>query len=404
MKFNDRTLEELIGKTNYFSDDEPERNEKFRGALKNIFGNLIERNNAVLDEIKAHAIRPNNHSTRLNVVTALISPNDAQSIFYEFAPILDANADIIFIDLDYEQMRELVGDVGDRIIFNGTFEVGGTAKNFRYTLEFDRSLLSREEILLRAFEIYRVAEPLIFSPFARKSFRVKILDELPADADHIDYCFADNGIPALTDEILCNNFELTTTAELMPEMQKPFGDFVMHKYSFERNDDRIELYVPCDDKALILELRAEDDRLNMWLDRETQRFYNLTYKKVEPSRKEIAALELNGKLHFSDVARNKFSPQRILTRLDLEYAIRPFRDWNGMHCRLVEHHELNKLTPRYMSKYSRRGSKHLTVRPLRRACIKFEGADRKKFPSDCINHALGWLQYHYPEVEWIGGV
>ena len=399
MIHNDKQLLELIDSANYF-DDEPERNEKLRGALKNIFSNLNAHQQTVLNEIKEYAVRPQPQTENLNVITALINQNDVQKNYFEFAPV-DAPSNGIFIDLDYEPLRELVGDIGDRKIFNGTFEIDGAIKNFRYTLEFDRRFLDREEILLRVLALYHAAPPVIFSPFARKAFKVKFIDDVPNSA-RIDYKFADNNIPAVTDLILCSNVECTLTDFIMPDAQKPCGDLIMHKYSFERGDQP-ELYLPSDDKILIFDIDRAEDSINLWLNAETAQFYKLEYKSVDAKRKEIAALELNGRLHQSAVEQNKFSVSRILTRADLEYAIRPFRQWNGLSCRLVEQKELSTVAPRYMSKYSHRGSKRLTVRPLHKAYLKFDGADRKKFPTDCINYVLGWLQYHYPEVEWIGG-
>lgn len=399
MIHNDNRLFELVDGANYF-DDEPERNEKLRGALKNIFSNLNAHQQRVLNEIKDYAVRAQTQTENLNVITALINQNDVQKNYFEFAPI-DAPSNSIFIELDYRPLRELVGDTGDRKIFNGSFEVDGAIKNFRYTLEFDRRFLDREEILLRALALYHAAPPLIFSPFARKAFKVKCLDDVPNSA-RIDYKFADNGIPAVTDLILCSNVECTMTDFVMPEAQKPFGDLIMHKYSFECGD-QTELYLPLDEKALIFDIDRADNQINLWLNVESAQFYKLEYKPVDAKRKEIAALERNGRLYNSAVEQNKFAVQRILTRADLEYAIRPFRQWNGLSCRLVEQKEVQTIAPRYMSKYSPRGSKRLTVRPLHKAFLKFDGAAGKKFPSDCINYALNWLQYHYPEVEWIGG-
>lgn len=399
MNFNDK-LDELIGKTNYF-DDQPELNEKFRGALKDIFSNLNQHQQTVLNEIKDYAVRTKRQSQALNVVTALLDRDDAQKNYFEFAPMLDA-PNAIFIDLDYEPLRMLVGDIGDRKIFNGSFEVDGAVNHFRYTLDFDRRFLESEDILLRALEIYRAAPPVIFSPFSRKSFKIKFLDDVPNSA-RIDYKFADNDIPAVDNAVLCNNFDCSMTDFIMPIAQKPFGEFVMHKYSFERGEGATDLYLPCDDKVLIFDIDISDDAINLWLNVDSAQFYKLEYKTVDPKRKEIAALELNGRLYNSAVEQNKFSVQRILTRADLEYAIRPFRHWNGLTCRLVEQNQLSTVAPRYMSKYTHRGSKHLSVRPSTRAYLKFDRAQAKKFPSDCINFVSAWLQYHYPEVEWIGG-
>lgn len=55
---------------------------------------------------------------------------------------------------------------------------------------------------------------------------------------------------------------------------------------------------------------------------------------------------------------------------------------------------------RYSIKY--RNDMQIRMRTLRESFLKFEFLQQFKYKNDYVNYVLSYLEYYYPEIEWIG--
>ena len=113
-------------------------------------------------------------------------------------------------------------------------------------------------------------------------------------------------------------------------------------------------------------------------------------------------MESAGRLYSNFTDKNCLAAKRILSQCDIEYAIYPFRDYQGIQCEITQ--KLNEICKRYSYKYRPSPSRQMSSRKLRRVMLKFTFERNEQFKHDYINYVLDYLDYYYPEIEWVGGM
>lgn len=430
--------------------------DEWKKILQETFAELSKRNDVVLNEIRERALREDSNlradlSDGWDVVTALVSSGQAGEMtkFYEIIKMREQRADEenllaeslcidlegdYFLDCSYAEAKDLCADEFDTVFpYQGYIETDGERMPFHYRIVPNLRYIERERQLWDMAHLYHIARPAIFSPYARRAVKIQIPNEEREIADrlredcenHAPFCFADND---LDDKLLCDRHLLwnvrTATRELPSyggvdgderSYFAPYGDQEIYRYEFSNvNENEFICPVPEEMEAVIA---AEKD----W---EQKRIILITRRRLQSDCMSMTILrsaEEQGKggegcAVFSnrDSARraSAFPKERLRTQGDLERVLYALSMPNyNFSCSFAEVSSTVKTYPNVIMRYSnelrygdadvlREQSLYGKNRHLPYCYLRFSG--EPKFLNDYAEFVLSFLEYRYPDVQWVG--
>ena len=310
----------------------------------------------------------------------------------------------IFINADYEELKEIVGDNGQPEIYKGFYRSKNGTSEFEYTLRFNDRYLNIQKLISELANLYETENAVLFSPYMRKFFDVCISEEIPKNIkpDDISYEFEKNHIPAITNAVLLWNFSVTETELIKADAKIPYGQTVRYSYHFDKKKNTSCLILPKNNQTVIYGICTDEHGITITLDHEFEEFILVEYRNADIQNSKYKKMEAAGRLYSNFINKSCLAAKRILSECDIEYAIYPFRNHQGIKCEITQ--KLNEICRRYSYKYRPSLSGKLGSRKLRSVMLKFTFERNEQFKHDYINYVLDYLDYYYPEIEWVGGM
>ena len=311
----------------------------------------------------------------------------------------------VFLDCEYDEIRNLDGDLSSKKkTYQGRYvdKKSGKTGPFEYSLEFDDSFVKAQEILFDYAEYYRVKNPVVLSPYSRKSFFIKYVEELCSDDIKLDFCFADNKIPVIEGKNrLYWNIKQSVENGKTYDAKEPYGDATKFVFRFEKTKRGGRLLpLPLNNQTRVYSIDVAEDWVDVVINREIEDFIVLEY--VDFDSNSGLALERRSKrlLFDNNVVDGTWNRSRILSEADIERAVGCFNGWRYASCERSEGKD--KPIVRYSKKYRVDRKAKNMFNAIRREYVGFKGTEDKKFLTDFANYVLEYLEYYYPEIEWIG--
>lgn len=400
-KIDNESIEKKILNSNFFKDEEANTNMK--ESLIKMIKELCDYTYKVNDKLVDSALKEDNGIHVNDISVAILSNGDKKT--YESVGLFNMAVEDerrIFIDDEYESIRLINGDnTSAKKKFKGKYEQEGKIVYFDYELKFERTFLELQELLFRYTEQYKIFNPMIFSPYSHKAFYVIFDSELKKKGLKLDFCFLENGIKAIQNKNLFWNIKKDIIQNRIYDGKIPYGESTKYLYRFEKTKKGKYVFpYPLNNQTIIYDIETEENGINIVTNKEMDDFVLLEYYEVDSDsnivREKIRSKELfNNKLQYTGVPT-----RRIVSEGDIEHAIVPFRDWNGLKCKISRGDKGTTIT-RYSARYraDRKGKSMFSK--IARKYITFSKAENK-FLDDYANYVIMFLEYNYPEIEWVG--
>ncbi len=386
-----------------FSEND-EENKSIKNALLAVMRELCDYTNEVNCAIvnNAHRHQENYHIN--DIFTALLPfGDDSEYEAIGLYRMAEYDPFRVFLDCEYDEIRNIVGDLTKREPYKGHYLKDGQQVTFKYSLGFDNTFIKMQELLFEFAEHYNVKNPLILSPYSHKSFWLVFDENLKKEGVDLDFCFEENRIPVLDgDFCLYWNIKQSTENEKTYDAKEPYGDATKYVFAFNKTKKgKILLPIPKNNQTVVFDVSFVEKGVELVTNHDIEDFIILEY--IDPDLNSSIVKEILAKrLLFSNEITDKFQVhRRLLSEGDIERAIGCFMDWHDIRCERSDGN--SKPIIRYSKKYrADRKSKNM-FNTIRREYICMIKKD-KRFLTDYANYILEYLEYYYPEIEWAGEV
>lgn len=397
----DKNSLEIIITNSDFSESDQE-NKAIKGSLLAIMRALCDHSHSVCKDLVDRSL-DRNYEYRINDICTVLLPVRDDEAEYEAAGLYkmaEYNDRRIFLDCEYDEIIQIMGDLTEKRSYKGRYTKDGKQFPFEYTLEFDNSFLKLQEELYAYAEHYSVKNPIVFSPYSHKSFRVKYDESLFSKDVKPDFRFADNHIPALEGHCLYWNIKRELVKDKTYAGKSPYGDITKYVFVFPkiRNCD-YNLPFPQNNRTCIYDIRFGEKDVGITTDHDIESFSVLRYVELDLNSSVVKERRSKGLLFSNDVSDSIWRVRRLLSDGDIERAVACFGEWHEVCCRRSEGE--GSPIKRYLKKYRADRKNKTMFNTIRREyiCVNKTG---KKFLTDYANYILEYLEYYYPEIEWAG--
>lgn len=404
---NFHALSDIIDAAQFFPENK-EGDGQFKNILKKSIAELSQHCENVIGSLEDKILAQQANSTKIlipEIALALITDKKLLKSNNVLTALSTQQEKILFLDADYDEVRSFLGDIDNERYFTGKYFFEGKQHDFKYKLSFYNDFLSFQKILLKAASIYNIANPILFAPFLRKSFSVIILNSIPEDAEDVNYMFQENNIPVIEEAVLASNLQKSSTKLLQADAKTPYNGTVRFIFRFEKSKTGYyKLALPKNNQTLIYDINFTDEALELTINKELEEFLIIEYRQVNWDDVEMKRLLNANRMFCNYVEISPLQNKRIISQSDIYFAVSPFKNFHGVQCEVVN--ELNNVCVRYSSKYCVKPPENRRGKIFRQVKLKFSFNDVQNHPRfiiDYINFVIMYLEYFYPEIEWIGG-
>jgi len=390
------SLQSIIDNTEFHLEKQSENS--LKKVLKKTIQELYNYNEVVLEGIKEKVLFPQKEFAIGEIACALI-PKE-QNINLSPLPLQNEALlkDIIFIDADYEEMRYIVGDDETEKFYEGFYWINGKKEKFYYKFQFKNVFLEAQKLLFQLDKYYNIDNPILFSPFCQKAFCIIYKDEIPQETERIEYYFKEQSIPVVEDNsTLFWNLSVKKTDIISYTVKTPYDSKEKYKYIIEKPEKNWYYILPQNNHTLIYDIQFTEKGTEIWLDHDLESFILVEWNDMDWEQTEIKKFQ---KRIFSNKLKKNHFTKRIHSLGDIEHALLPFRNNMNIVCSTTE--KLDKIYLRYSAKYKNHFQK-ISYNHLKRVYLKFQAKEFFPYIEDYVNYVLSYLEYQYPEIEWVGG-
>jgi len=377
-------------------------NERVKSLLCQTINELCDYTEQNMRQIEERVMRLDCNIPIGEIVCALVPKRDVKNyigLSEMSVPVQDTN--IVFIDKDYEELRKSVGDQDTERNYEGFYIADGEKHVFRYQLKFYDKYIKLENLIFKLAEYYQVENPIIFSPFSRKAFRIVYMDDIPKNVVSKDFQFEKYALNVIEHVTLLWNFNVARLEQMTCIEKVPYGNSIQYHYFIEKSKEGNYYYMlPEHNQVIVYDVHFSDKGTEIWINHECEDFTVMEWTTVDWNMPEIERLRSRGKIFSNKVKKLPYQNKKIISMCDIEHAIYPFRYHIGIKCSLTEH--LEKIFLRYSAKYRNLMAYHkVNYKALKRVMVCFDG--NMEYIDDYANYVLQYLEYYYPEIEWVGG-
>ena len=399
-------LTEIIDKDRIIKES-LEEDEDINKILKNLAEEICKNQKIVINEIKEEVKREKSLPSAGDIVTILIEENKAEQYCDKknpdkttFMKMADYSGTCVFLNAPYEKIQDIVGDTRkESVKYKGLAKTEHGELPIVYHFRFLPIYLEAEKALIDFRKFDNNFSPIIYSPYSHKSFEIIIETEYDCKIEGIDYQFKENGLADIVkiDMSLFWNVISDTTGIMEPAAQKPYRDFVIYKYLFEKKE-RPTFIIPLGDDADIFEISEDRDSVSIWANKEICDFKRVYVREVDKNRPGIKELISADRIFENSLKPGFGTVSRVRTHADIRHVFSMFFD--GKHNVALAEDNITNAIKRYRYKYKSYLPDRLPVKNVPEIRARFTGEDR--FLCDYANYVLLYLEFHYPEIEWVG--
>ena len=381
-----------------------ETNKAIIESLLSITKELCDYTSEVSEALISKAYFTEVHYRIDDIYTALLLVgDDAEYEAVGLYKMAEDNPYRVFLDCEYDEIRNIVGDLSQKRIYKGNYIKDGRVVAFEYSLEFDDSFIKAQERLFGYAEQYCVKNPVILSPYSYKSFTVKFDEKLNKEDFELDFCFGDNKIPVI-DGAYCLywNVRQSVDSDKTYDAKEPYGDKTKYVYSFNKTKKgNYLLPLPLNNQTKIYEIRFGEKNIEIVTDHDIEDFVVFEYFELVFNSRVVKERQSKKMLFVNRVEEKKHNQRRIVSDGDIERAIGCFREWQDICCNRSNGE--SKLVIRYSKKYIADRKDKTLFNTIRREYVFFKKTNNR-FLTDYANYILQYLEYYYPEIEWAGEI
>ena len=398
----DKEKIKTIIENSVFSSDE-EKNKQLRNLFLSFFSELCNYSQAVNENILSQSILKNYDAILPEICVALIDKDivEKQSNTLGLVAMVDEN-DKIFIDDEYENIKKLIGDAEHKKKYEGQYIKQGQCHKFQYYLKFDRSFIEKQELLYEYALYYNLGNPILYSPYSHKSVTLIYDKEVSESHCELDFKFNENGINVINGiknnlfwNIDIHNENRTYDAKV------PYGNEVRYIFRFNKSKKgNYVLPLPLNNQTKVFNIEVLESMIEITTDHDMDEFAVLEPLECDETSPLIKTLKSNEKFFNNRRSYNEIINKRIISESDIEHSIATFRNNNGIKCCISEGG--GQIVNRYTKKYRADRKSRKFFNTISREYVLFKAEEKKRFLTDYVNYVIEYLEFYYPEIEWVG--
>lgn len=399
-KIDKESIEKVIADAKFVADEDGNR--IIRDALYALVREMCDYTTDVNKTLlyKALTQEKDDHIGEI-AVTLMPSGEEKSNEAFGFCRMVNEDPNRVFVNDEYDFIRALNGDTTGQRIYWGRYMKNGKVENFPYHLKFDRSYVELQELIYKFAEHYKVSNPIIFSPFSHKSFYLIYDSNLDKEGYELDFCFEENGIDAIQDKQLYWNIKKSVTENKTYDAKIPYGEETRYKYRFKKTKKgKYVIPLPLNNQTRIFDIQYTENGIDMTTDHDMDDFVLLEHLDVDYTASMVKALKSSKMVYSNSTGYTGIVTGRLVSKGDIEHALAPFRNLNGIKCTLSEGKE--QIINRYSVKYRANRKNRVLFQIIQREYVFFSGDLNERFLNDYANYVLEYLEYFYPEIEWVG--
>lgn len=385
-----------------FSEDS-DKNKQIRNAFLAFFSELCDYSESVNNSIIRQSAIPNIKGVLPEISVVLMDKNDGERLGMSIGlSRMTDTKEVIFINADHKSIKAIVGDNEEQKKYYGEYIKEGKVISFQYSLKFNRSYVERQELIYKYARHYSIINPVVYSPYSFKAFDV-IFDREIAE-EELDFLYQKNGLNVINadDRDLFWNICIQEQNKTY-DAKIPYGDSSRYIFEFKKNKEgNYILPLPKNNQTKIYDIDFSDDCVRLTTDHDMDEFYLLEPLEIDESSSTIKTLVSNN-LFFSNKNTYKgIVSGRLISEADVEHALSPFRKKNGFKCTMSD--GKGEIIKRYSQKYRPDRKGRQLFNTISREYIMFDCMENEMFLIDYVNYVLEYLEYYYPEIEWVGEI
>lgn len=401
--------------------DSAQLNSDLKGVLRKSLDAIYEHEKKILSEIKSEvekdiksarnkkdfviavALVPREKISSMNEKNFHVIKEDGkseQSFSIYFQPSLDLDDKVLqagpyFLRCSYDEVDEICKKKYSGHSAKGIFE---------YELSTQTRFISQEKKLFRIAELYKIETPVIFSPYARRTVDIKILNENNFDKATADFEFEKNfGGKFIENHVLMWNVEVLEKKSSTSYIA-PTDDDIFHRYIYQSGIDKDTFVLPTVEPRINVEVQKfTDNQISV-----------VTSSELVDDKGELLKIfPVKSEENFpvKEIFYNSlntggiFDKKRLRTAGDINYILKIFSN-DEFFCEFVGVSEktgeiLNYQKSRGHNYYLSQGEKFIRARAKMPKClIKFSAPNI--YATDYANFVLHFLTRTYPEYLWTG--
>jgi hypothetical protein len=392
-------LNSIIEKSHFSSDDEKDK--QIRNAFLAFISELIDYSKSVNDRILKQSTFPISDGILPEICISFMDREKGDKVGKSLGlDFMAEGGDRKFIDDEYENVKNLIGDEGARKDYEGQYIKDGKICTFKYYLKFDRSYVERQELLYRYSLYYDIINPVIYSPYSYKA--VTVVYDYGIDKYTLDFRFKENGINIVDskDKDLFWNISISNESRTY-DAKIPYGDETRYVFEFSKSKKgNYVLPLPLNNQTQILDVNFTESGIEITTNHDMEEFVKLEPLVLDETSAEIKALKSMGMIFTNRINYNGIVNKRIVSEADIEHSIAMFRSNNGIKCHISKGE--GDIIKRYAVKFRPNRNDRKLFSTISREYVFFEHENPIRFLTDYVNYVIEYLEYYYPEVEWAG--
>ena len=400
MKTIDKESIEKVITNSLFSEND-EKNKAVKNSLLSIMNELCTYTQEVNQKLISEAfIKETDYKIHDLYTVILPVGDDTEYEAVGLYKMADYNERRIFLDCEYDEIKNIVGDLSDKKIYKGRYIKNGKLQQFEYSFKFDNSFIVLQERLYSYAEHFCIKNPVILSPYSHKAFWLVFDESIIEDDTEPDFQFEENNIPALTGKCLYWNIKQKFENERTYDSKEPYGDKIKYIYTFKKTKKgSYVLPLPLNNQTCIYEIKYNDTSSEIITDHDVDSFLIIEYIDLDLNSRLVKERQSKNLLFSNEISERLWENHRIISEGDIERAIGGFRDWQNIICERSDGN--GKIILRYSKKYRADRKNKNMFNAIHREYLRINKISGR-FLTDYANYILEYLEFFYPEIEWAG--
>ncbi len=322
------------------------------------------------------------YSCRTFPIVTVLCRNGIDDGFYPIIPKEESDNNIVFLNQPAGELQNAYD-----------YETEGR----KIRLERTNSFVLKESMISSMFSIYNIQQPTVFSPYARRAYKVFEFDE---KGDYVPVDLSKNKINFGDERIICA--ELCWNVEVLPDSKLRPKNVIVNNIEYYRFQNCNQNSFICPDEyyeAFVPIKSSGENSIDI---------LKKAYDNAQPKMNKITIIPVDAEApeRFSSLfERNVPCPQRLNNYADISIAVNKFypnpKEFDGVVGSVTNSKSIKDYSSGYRYFYTDDFSE--MCRKNRKYCyLRFVDSKDDIFFEDRVNFFISFIRYFYPDFYWVG--
>lgn len=328
-------------------------------------------------------INDKNYSCRTFPIVTVLCKNGNNDGFYPIIPKEESDNNIVFLNLPVNELQSAYD-----------YEIDGR----KIRLERTNSFVLKESLISSMFSIYNIQQPTVFSPYARRAYKVLESDK---NGDYVPVDLSKNKINFENEQIIYA--ELCWNVEIIPDSKLRRKNVIVNNIEYYRFQNCGQNSFICPDKyyeSFVPTKTSSENSIDI-----LKEAYDNSQQKV--NKITIIPVDAETPERFSSLFNRNDVPylQKLNNYADISIAVNKFypnpEEFKGVAGFTANSESVKDYSSGYRYFYTDDFSE--MCRKNKKFCyLRFADSNKDIFFEDRVNFFISFIRYFYPNFYWVG--